>query len=37
MNTWYIVGIVIAVLVIGGYLWWHSRKSKGMEDKPKPK
>lgn len=37
MTTWGWVGIALAIIAVCLYLWWHSRKSKAMEDKPKPK
>lgn len=37
-NPWAIVGvIVLAVVVICLFLWWHGHRSKAMADKPAPK
>lgn len=31
------IGIILAVTILGLWLWWHGKKTKAMEEKPKPK
>lgn len=37
MNLWYVVGIFVAIALVGLYLWWHGRHTKTMQDKPQPR
>lgn len=37
MTQYWWVGVVLAVIILGVWFWWHSKRSKGMADKPKPK
>lgn len=36
-TMWLVVGVVLAVIVVGVGWWLHARKSKDMLDKAKPK
>jgi len=36
-TMWLVVGVLIAVGGVGIAMWLHARKSKGMQDRPKPK
>lgn len=37
MNLWYVVGIFVAIALVGMFLWLRGQRSKSMEDKPQPK
>ena len=37
MNVWQVIAIVVAVILVVGFMLWWGRRNKAQEDKPKPK